>query len=70
MPAYSVFINGRNFLTELEGSLKRLGFYTTREVEADDYAGAEAAAIDSLRASSKLRDSVRNAQDDPPQLFI
>ena len=70
MPAFTVTMNGRNFLTEIDGVSKKLGFYTTRDVEAADQQQAVAAAIQLMRASDKLRTLVRNPAEDPPQMFV
>ena len=56
-------------MTEIDGSPKKLGFYTTRDVEAADQRQAAAAAMQLMRASDKLRTLVRNSADDPPQMF-
>jgi hypothetical protein len=70
VPAHSVTINGRNFLLEVDGQVRRVGFYTTREVEAADAAEAEVAAIQCMREDAELRARVRNPADDPPMLFV
>ena len=70
MPAYSVTINGRNFLTDIEGEQKKLGFFTAREVEAHDPEAAEAAAVRSVRDNERLRATIRNTPEDPPMLFV
>ena len=66
---FRVLINGENFLLEFGGSPRRLGFYTTRFVEALDGAEAENIAIDLVRNDQHLRSSVLNAREDPPMLY-
>ena len=70
MPAFTVTINGRNFLTEIDGIPKRLGFFTTRDVEAVDQQQAVAIAMQLMRGSDKLRALVSNPASDPPQMFV
>ena len=50
--------------------IQTYGFYTTVFVEAESREAAENAAIDALRKSPKLRDTVVNQRDDAPQLFV
>ena len=69
MALYSVTIRGENFCLKLNGEPARLGFYTTRFVEAGSVREAEYAAIDLLRADDKLQD-VLNDKDDPPMMFV
>ncbi len=49
MPIYRCLVLGENFLLEIDGELQRLGFQTTRWVEADDPEAAELAVLDVLR---------------------
>ena len=70
MACYRVEINGQNFLIEMDGRLGRYGFFTTRFVEALDPVGAENAAIQRIRETQHLRDSVRNSPDDRPVMDV
>jgi len=36
MIKYQVMLEGKNFLLNMEGSIKKYGFYTTRYLEAND----------------------------------
>ena len=69
MKKFRVFVRGENFRLNLEGAVKRYGFYTTRFVEAPDKSEAERLAIDLLRQESRLCGRVVNDQADPPMLF-
>ena len=69
MPRYSVSIRGVNFLVRTDGEPKRLGFHTTRYVEAPDRAAAEDAAVTMLRGTESLREIVLNGRNDPPMLY-
>ena len=62
-------INGENFLLVFDGIPRRMGFYTTRFVEAFDTVHAENIAIDLVRNDQNLRSAVLNARDDPPMLY-
>jgi hypothetical protein len=67
---YRVLLRGQNFLLNYEGKVQRLGFYTTRFVEADNEAAAEEKALARLRDDPTLRAAVLNEQSDPPMMFI
>ena len=57
MPHYRVFLNGQNFWLEFDQRRRRVGFFTTRFVEAADQRTAETAAVGALRAERKLGES-------------
>ncbi len=69
MKKYRVFIRGENFLIDLDGVEQKVGFYTTRFVEARGEEEAENAAIDLLRSDPKLVRGVRNQRDDTPMMY-
>ena len=69
MKKFKVFLRGENFIMRSEGEVKRLGFYTTRFVEAEDQNAAEECALDLLRQHRPLRDGLLNDREDPPKLF-
>lgn len=66
---YRVLVNGRNFLIESDGSLRKLGFFVTRYVSAADEQNAESDVIAALRSDVWLRDITKNDESDPPMLF-
>lgn len=70
MKKYKVLVRGQNFLLDLNGQVEKVGFYTTRFVEAENEGQAEDNAISMLRADSKLCDVVLNPQSDTPMLFV
>ena len=45
MKKFRVFVRGENFLINLDGVNQKLGFYTTRYVEAEDEEAAESAVM-------------------------
>ena len=66
---YKVLVRGDNFWLNLEGENQKLGFYTTRFVEAQNEDEAEEKAIALLRNDPKLRSGVLNEQSDSPVMF-
>lgn len=69
MAHYRVLLLGENFLLTVDGTPTRMGFYTTRFVQADNPDGAELLAVDLIRHDKKLKDSVSNERSDPPMIF-
>lgn len=67
---FRVFIHGQNFVIEVDGELKPMGFFTTRFVEAENHDQAEGMAVQLLRDFQPLRDEVKNPEDDRPELVI
>jgi len=49
---------------------KRVGFYTTRFVEASSPQEAEKVAIDAIKHDPHLRGLMLNQQDDPLLVFV
>ena len=70
MKKYRVFVCGQNFLLNLDGKAKKVGFYTTRFVEANDDHQAEENAISTLRNDPTLREGVLNEKSDAPTLYV
>ena len=68
MTYWRVYLNGGNFWLKVEGEPKRLGFYTTRYVEADNAGAAEKVAVQMLREEEKLQ-GVLNDPSDPPMIY-
>lgn len=54
MKKFKVFVRGENFLINLDGVEQKMGFYTTRFVEAENEVAAEYAVMDILRSDPKL----------------
>ena len=70
MKKYRVILNGRNFKIESDGKLQKVGFYTTRWVQAETPQAAELEAIDLVRQDSSLKVAIRNLSDDPPMIYL
>ena len=66
---YRVFLRGVNFLLTVDGKPTRMGFYTTRFVQANNRDGAELLAVDLIRQDKRLKESVSNERSDPPMIF-
>ena len=69
MSKYRVLINGQNLLLNLDGSPRKLGFYTTRFVDARNPEEAEDVAVELIREDAALKGNVLNGRDDPPMLY-
>jgi hypothetical protein len=70
MNKYRILLNGQNLLVYLEGSLQRLGFYTTRFVEGNTPDEARSIALDVIGKDAELKEMVFNDLDDPPVFLI
>lgn len=68
MPTYEVEINGRNFLLEVDGVAKRVGFYVLRYVDAKSPQEAAQAAVRAIREHESLA-TVLNDRSDPPTIY-
>ena len=68
MPTYEVEINGRNFLLEVDGVPKRVGFYVLRYVDAESPQVAAQAAVQGVRKHESLA-NVLNDRSDPPTIY-
>ena len=69
MKKYKVFVRGENFLINLDGANQKMGFYTTRFVEAEDEEAAEYAVMDLLRNDPKLVQGTLNEGSDSPMMY-
>ena len=70
MPKFRVQVNGSNFLVDLDGRPRKLGFLTWQDVTAIDPAAAEEAAVNAIRGDEGLRNLVQNVADDPPVMDV
>ena len=61
-------VEGANFLITFDDEPTKVGFFTTRYVEAQDPREAEAKAMDMLKA--ELSDLVENDMTDSPVMFL
>jgi hypothetical protein len=58
MKRFKVKLHGENFLLNLDGELKKYGFYATKFVKAENPQEAEKIAIILIRQNPNLRDTV------------
>jgi hypothetical protein len=65
MSKWRVLLNGMDFWLHFDGKPSRMGFFTTRIVEAPDAVSAELAAVEMLRREVALRAPVNSAEDPP-----
>lgn len=63
---YRVLLGVENVVTFFEGQFRRVGFYTTRYVEAPTLEDAPAVAFKELSGEAKYRQMVLNEMVDPP----
>ena len=68
MPHYRVVLRGENFWLRIDGRLTRMGFRTTRFVEADDPDEAADFAVGLLLGEGRLQ--CANDAADRPRMFI
>jgi hypothetical protein len=66
MNKYRVTIHGQNYLIRLDDLVERMGFYTTRYVQAENKEIAELKAVEHIQNDDKLNQVVLNAPDNPP----
>ena len=64
---FCVDLRGENFWMAVDGVPTRLGFYTTRFVQAEGTAEAERVAVDLIRGDTGL--ASLNDRADPPMVF-
>ncbi len=68
MNKYEICIEGKNFLIERDGKVKKQGFYAARFIEAPDMSAATKMAMDSFR--EELKGRVLNEESDPPRMKV
>jgi hypothetical protein len=68
MPHYRVLLRGENFWLRIDERPRRMGFFTTRFVEAPDVEQAGQAALALLRGEGRLKP--RNEATDAPLVFF
>ena len=70
MPAYRVIVNGRDFLFNVEGERRRMGFYQTVFVDALDRDQAEIEAVRIVRSDPELREIAIREESIQPSLHL
>jgi hypothetical protein len=70
MKRFKVKLHGKNFLLNVDGELKKFGFYATKFVEAENPQEAEKIAIILIHQNPNLRDTVFNENADRPTINL
>ena len=70
MKRFKVKLHGENFLLNLDGELKKFGFYATKFVKAENPRKAEKIAVILSYQNPNLRDAVLNANADRPTINL
>ncbi len=70
MKRFKVKLHGENFLFNLDGELKKFGFYATKFVKAENPQEAEKNAIILIYQTPNLRDTVLNENADRPTINL
>ena len=70
MKKYKVVLEGRNFILKSDKGPTKMGFYTTRFVEATSPEEAENLSIELIRKDSDLKNVILNERSDPPTIIL
>ena len=70
LKGYKVLIEGRNLLVRIEGEKQKVGFYTTRIVEARNSSDAGKVAIDLILQNSLMKNELLNESNDAPIIDV
>ena len=70
MKRFKVKLHGENFLLNLDGELKKYGFFATKLVEAENPQEAEKNAIILIRQHPNSRDTVLNENADRSTIIL
>jgi hypothetical protein len=68
MKNFKVQLHGENFLLNLDGEIKKYGFYTTIFVKAENPQKAEKMAVILTHQNPNLRETVLNESADRPKI--
>ena len=70
MKRFKVKLLGKNFFLNLDGEPRKLGFYATRFVKAENPEEAEKIAVILTHQNPNLRNTVLNESDDRPKIHL
>jgi hypothetical protein len=70
MKRFKVQLHGKNFLLNLDGELKKYGFYATKFVKAESPQEAEKIAVILMHQNPNFRKTVLNGSADPPKIGL
>ncbi len=70
MKKFKVKLHGKNFLLNIDGEFKKLGFYATKFVKAENPQEAEKIAVILIHQNPNLRDAIINENTDRPTINV
>jgi len=70
MKRFKVKLHGKNFFLNLDGEPRKLGFYATRFVKAENPQEAEKIAVILTHQNPNLRKTLLNENDDRPKINL
>ena len=70
MKKFKVKLHGKNFFLNLDGEPKKLGFYATKFVKAENPEQAEKIAVILTHHNPNLRKTLLNQNDDRPKIDV
>ena len=70
MATYLVRLHGQNFLMGSDQGPRKMRFYSTRLVEAENPIRAETLARDLIRNDSRLQNGILNEESEPPLIYL
>ena len=70
MTTYLVCLHGQNFLRNSDEGPKRMQFYSTRLVEAENPRLAEILALKLIHNDTRLQNGILNKESDPPFICL
>jgi len=70
MKRFKVKLHGKNFFLNLDGEPRKLGFYATRFVKAENPEEAEKIAVILTHQNPNLRKTLLNENDDRPEINL
>ena len=70
MKRFKVKLHGKNFFLNLDGEPRKLGFYATRFVKAENPEEAEKIAVILTHQNPNLRKTLLNENEDRPKINL
>jgi hypothetical protein len=70
MKKFCASIEGSNCLISIENQIQKLGFFTTRYVEATSKEEAEWQVVEQIKNDNELNNSLMNSEYDHPMILV
>lgn len=70
MKIYRALVNGENFFVVIDGVRRRVGFYTTRVVAADNSEHAKVLVLSAVREEAESRGLTDTEQQQLPRMHV